>query len=84
MVYVLVHGAWHGSWCWRKVVPLLRAKGHTVFTPDLPGHYRSATPCADVTLKTYVDSISDLIVSNNHKVILVGHSMAGVVISQVA
>jgi len=83
-VYVLVHGAWHGSWCWRKVVPLFRAKGHTVFTPDLPGHYSSAAPCADITLETYVDSISNLIVSNNHKVILVGHSMAGVVISQVA
>ncbi len=84
MVYVLVHGAWHGSWCWRKVVPLFRAKSHTVFTPDLPGHYSSAAPCADITLETYVDSISNLIVSNNHKVILVGHSMAGVIISQVA
>lgn len=84
MVYVLVHGAWHGSWCWSKVAPLLHAKGHTVFTPDLPGHYRSAVPCADITLETYVDSISNLIVSKNHRVILVGHSMAGVVISQVA
>ncbi len=83
-VYVLVHGAWHGSWCWNKAAPLLQAKGHEVLTPDLPGHYRSSVPCLDVTLKTYVDSISDLIVSKNYKVVLVGHSMAGIVISQVA
>ncbi len=85
MVYVLVHGAWHGSWCWNRVVPLLQVKGHTVLTPDLPGHDRRRTvPYADISLKTYVDSISNLIASTSHKVILVGHSMAGVVISEVA
>jgi pimeloyl-ACP methyl ester carboxylesterase len=84
VVYVLVHGAWHGSWCWNKVVPLLQAKGHRVFTPDLPGHYRNSVSCLGVTLKTYVDSISNFIVSKNDKIVLVGHSMAGVVISQVA
>lgn len=35
--YVLVHGAWHGGWCWKKVTPLLRARGHEVFTPTLIG-----------------------------------------------
>ncbi len=38
--YVLIHGAWHGSWCWDKVVPLLKKKGHKVEAPDLPGHGR--------------------------------------------
>jgi hypothetical protein len=37
ITYVLVHGAWHGGWCWKKVTPLLRASGHDVFTPTLPG-----------------------------------------------
>ena len=42
--FVLVHGAWHGAWCWDKVVPLLEAKGHTVVAPDLPGHGDDETP----------------------------------------
>ena len=36
-VYVLVHGAWHGGWCWKKIKPLLKARGHTVYTPTLTG-----------------------------------------------
>ena len=35
--FVLVHGAWHGGWCWRRLAPLLRAKGHSVFAPSLTG-----------------------------------------------
>ena len=35
--YVLVHGAWHGGWCWNRVAPLLRDAGHEVFTPTLTG-----------------------------------------------
>ena len=42
--YVLVHGAWHGSWCWEKVVPLLRQAGHQVESLDLPGHGQDRTP----------------------------------------
>ena len=34
---VLIHGAWHGGWCWKKVAPLLRAAGHEVYTPTLTG-----------------------------------------------
>ena len=36
--FVLIHGAWHGGWCWEKVKPLLTAQGHQVVAPDLPGH----------------------------------------------
>ena len=36
--FILVHGAWHGAWCWRRIEPLLRARGHQVLAPDLPGH----------------------------------------------
>ncbi len=35
--FVLVHGAWHGGWCWKKVVPLLRNVGADVYTPTLTG-----------------------------------------------
>lgn len=36
-IFVLVHGMWHGGWCWKKVTPLLRAAGHEVYTPTLTG-----------------------------------------------
>jgi hypothetical protein len=49
--YVLVHGAWHGGWCWQRVTPLLRAAGHEVFTPTLTGlgeRSHLATPAIDL------------------------------------
>ena len=42
--FILVHGAWHGAWCWYKVVPLLRAAGHRVDAINLPGHGIDRTP----------------------------------------
>jgi pimeloyl-ACP methyl ester carboxylesterase len=48
--FVLVHGAWHGGWCWHKIVPLLEAKGHRVLAPDLPGLGEDHTPLADLSL----------------------------------
>ena len=42
--FLLIHGAWHGAWCWDRVVPLLRAAGHDVVAPDLPAHGADATP----------------------------------------
>ena len=82
--YVLVHGASHGAWCWNKVVPLLQQYGHTVTAPDLPGHGRDRTPLRDVTLKAYTDRVCDVIDAQSDEVILVGHSMAGMVITQTA
>jgi pimeloyl-ACP methyl ester carboxylesterase len=46
--FIFVHGAWHGSWCWEKVAPLLRAAGHEVFAPDLQGD--DPTPIDGLTL----------------------------------
>ena len=83
-VYILLHGAWHASGCWKYVSPLLEREVHTVYAPDLPGHGHDLTPFAEVTLKTYVDSVIDLINRQEKPVVLVGHSMAGVIISQVA
>jgi pimeloyl-ACP methyl ester carboxylesterase len=79
--FVLIHGAWHGAWCWEKVVPLLAAKGHTVVAPDLPGHGADATPRGEVTLDLYGAKVADTISAQREKVILVGHSMGGMAIS---
>ena len=81
--FVLVHGASHGAWCCKKVVPLLEQKGHTVIAPDLPGHGQDGASIADVTLESYTDRVCDVLDKQNESVILVGHSMAGVVIAQV-
>jgi pimeloyl-ACP methyl ester carboxylesterase len=83
--YILIHGAWHGSWCWKYVAPLLRAKGHEVLVPDLPGHGDNHTiPFAKINLASYVDYLAHLIHTAKYPVILVGHSLAGVTISQLA
>jgi len=82
--YVLIHGAWHGSWCWDKVVHLLKGKGHKVEAPDLPGHGKDPTPIQNVSLQAYVDRVCKVLDAQSEPVILVGHSMGGIVISQAA
>ena len=82
--FLLVHGAWHGSWCWRKIAPLLEAEGHVVLAPNLPGHAEDLTPAAEVTLDSYSKCICDLATSQDEPVILVGHSMGGIAITQAA
>ena len=82
--YLLIHGAWHGGWCWRKIVPLLEAEGHRVFAPDLPGHGDDKTATATVTLESYTDRICEIACAQTEPVILVGHSMGGIAITQAA
>lgn len=82
--FVLVHGAWHGGWVWDKVAESLRQHGHTVLTPDLPGHGSATTPIAQISLQAYVDRVAAVIDSCREPVVLAGHSMSGMVISQVA
>jgi len=82
--FVLIHGASHGGWCWYKVVPLLEKKGHTVIAPDLPSHGRDKTPLSAVSLQAYVDSVCQVLDAQREPVILVGHSMGGGIITQVA
>lgn len=82
--YLLIHGAWHGGWCWRKVVPLLEAKGHKALAPDLPGHGDDRTPPASVTLQSYTDRICEIAAAQTGPVILAGHSMGGIAITQAA
>jgi pimeloyl-ACP methyl ester carboxylesterase len=84
--FVLVHGAWHGGWCWKKVAPLLRNAGHEVFTPTLTGLGERAhllTPAVDLT--THVqDIVGVLTYEDLQDVVLVGHSYGGMVIAGVA
>jgi pimeloyl-ACP methyl ester carboxylesterase len=82
--YILLHGAWHSKWCWNRIVSILKKLGHTVLAPDLPGHGEDTTAISSITLKSYVDSVIALVNSQKRSVILVGHSMSGVIISQVA
>ena len=82
--FVLIHGAWHGAWVWNAVAPLLRQNGHTVYTPDLPGHGKDTTPVSQVTLQGYVDRVSETLDRCAEPAVLVGHSMGGIVISQTA
>ncbi len=80
--YVLVHGAWHGGWCWDKIVTRLQAKGHTVVAPDMPGHGRDPKPIASVTLPDIVARIHQTIDAQREPVILVGHSYGGAMITE--
>lgn len=84
--FVLVHGAWHGSWCWKRVRKALQARGHEVFTPTLTGvAERSHLLSPQVNLNTHIEDVVNLIqweeLSN---VVLCGHSYGGCVISGVA
>ncbi len=82
-IIFLVHGAWHSSCCWAPLIPHLEALGHFVQAPDLPGHGENKVDLSRISLNLYSRYLSHLIDKYN-KVILVGHSMSGMVISQVA
>lgn len=84
--FVLVHGAFHGGWCWRAVARYLREAGHSVFTPTLTGlGERRHLMSGDITVDRLVADITNLIeIEDLRDVILVGHSFGGVIISGVA
>lgn len=82
--FVLVHGAFHGAWCWDGITGELEARGHTVEAPDLPGSGEDSTPVAEVTLDAYAERICDALGASSEPAVLVGHSMGGVAITQAA
>lgn len=82
--FILIHGSWHSSWNWHKVVPILEKQGHQVLAIDLLGMGRNKTPINEITLKSTVAQICNILDNIDGKVVLVGHSKNGIVISQVA
>jgi len=84
--FVLVHGAWHGGWCWVRVRDLLQQQGHTVFTPTLTGNgERSHLMNSGINVSTHVTDVVNLMKYERlSDVVLCGHSYAGFVISGVA
>src|SRR5262245_18889346 len=85
-IFVLIHGAWHGGWCWRYVIPLLRAAGHEVFTPTLTGvGERAHLARPDTSLETHIQDVVEVLTFEDLRdVVLVGHSLGGPVITGVA
>lgn len=82
--YILVHGAFHGGWCWEEVKPLLEEAGHRVLAPDLPGTGEDATPLFGDVLDLWGEKIAALARAADEPVFLVGHSRGGIVISTAA
>ena len=84
--FLLIHGAWHGGWCWRRVADRLRARGQTVFTPTLTGQGERAHllhPNIDLSLHV-ADVLGVVKCERLNDIVLVGHSYGGCVISGVA
>ena len=81
--FVLIHGAWHGGWCWDGVIKALAKAGHTAEAPTMPG----MTPGDDrgaVTFDDYVDAIVAVLEKQSTPVVLVGHSSAGFLLQAAA
>jgi pimeloyl-ACP methyl ester carboxylesterase len=74
----LVHGAWHGSWCWNRLAPHLETLGHRVLAVDLPVEDASAG------LTRYAELTAELLVDDGDDIVLVGHSLGGATIPLVA
>ncbi len=84
--FILIHGAWHGSWCWTRVRRLLAAAGHRVFAPTLTGlGERSHLLSRDVGLDTHIADVANLMIWEDLRdIVLVGHSYGGAIVRHVA
>ena len=82
-MFLLIHGAWQGAWCWREIVLRLEACGHHAVAIDLPGHGQDATPVESLALRDYVQRIVGAVEAMGEPPLLVGHSM-GAPISEAA
>ena len=83
--YLLIHGAMRGAWLWEQLMPLLMKGGANPIAIDLPGHGTRSLDRKGITMSTYVDDVIAFIRRENlQDLILVGHSMSGIIISKVA
>jgi pimeloyl-ACP methyl ester carboxylesterase len=79
MRFILIHGGFHGAWCWERLIPELTLRGHAAVAAELPGHGKRVKE--DATLEAYRNAVVDLIEPDD---VLVGHSMGGFVASMAA
>ena len=86
MTFVLIHGAWHGGWCWRIVAPMLRQAGHEVFAPSLTGlGDRAHLANRDVDLELHINDVVSVLEKHDlREVVLLGHSYGGMVVTGAA
>ncbi|MEO7978852.1 alpha/beta fold hydrolase [Flavobacterium sp.] len=82
--YVIVHGAWQAPYAWQTVKANLEKEGNNVIVVELPGHGNDHTSPSEITMDTYKEKVIDAISAVDGKVILVGHSLGGMIISSVA
>lgn len=84
--FVLVHGAWHGGWCWRPVSDIIESKGHKVYTPTMTGlGERSHLLTKEINLSTHITDIENVIKWENlSNIVLVAHSYGGIIVSGIA
>ncbi len=82
--FVLVHGAWHGPWCWSKLTPGLEARGHRVTAVELPGRRGDAAALGSLKPDQFAASVLQVLDASPRPVVLVGHSLGGATISLVA
>jgi len=81
--FVLIHGAWHGGWCWDGVIKELENQGHTAEAPTMPGH-NSGDDRSKIKFDDYVDKIISVLAKQDSAVVLVGHSSAGFLLQMAA
>ena len=86
MQILLLHGSWHGAWCWDRLMPLLESRGHTVWAPSLVGlGEREGEASPETGLSTHVDQIARLIETEDlDELVVVGHSYAGLLMVALA
>jgi pimeloyl-ACP methyl ester carboxylesterase len=80
---VLIPGAWHGAWCWHRLIPLLERSGARVIAPDLPSPGADAAPAGSVLFEDWARFVSEL-VEREPGCVLLGHSRGGALISRAA
>lgn len=74
--FLLLHGAWHGGWCWDGLKKVLEAEGHTCLTPTMPGHGPKDNRNG-ITYDSYINAIKNIVTKQDGKLVVVGHSSAG-------
>ena len=81
--FVLLHGAWHGGWCWDGVIDEIFKAGHTAEAPTMPGH-NPDDDRSNIRFEDYIDKICSVLEQQPAPVVLVGHSSAGYMIQAAA